>query len=159
VSAEAFISNARRSICQENARNRRLTPEGDIKRVGKLKADWSFGRTGWWVLACISVPAAIALAVFVPNRPVRTLRDVAPQSQAPRRATAEAEQTAVPAAAPEPGPALESPDAPPLSVQSDSPLRYSGVGITGGEDPHAYAPRVELCRNGSQWTGFIALYT
>src|SRR5690606_3771715 len=46
-----------------------------------------------------------------------------------------------------------------LSFQSDAPLRYSGVRITGGEDPHAYGARVELCGNGSQWTGFIALYT
>lgn len=109
------------------------------------------GRTGWVALGCIVVAASITVAVFAPLRPIGPLRQNSQQALP--------QPTSQKAAIAESPPAQAPINAVPVSFQSDVPLSFSGVRITGGEDPHAYGPRVELCGKDGQWAGSIALYT
>jgi beta-lactamase regulating signal transducer with metallopeptidase domain len=132
-----------------------LQMAGDSSLSSRIKAvldnSRPRGRTGWMALACIVVAATIVVAVFAPLRPIGPVRKTQQEALS--------HPPASPVAPIEPSPTEALITPPQLSFQSDTPLRFSGVRISGGEDPHAYGPRVELCGKGSQWTGFIALYT
>jgi beta-lactamase regulating signal transducer with metallopeptidase domain len=108
------------------------------------------GRAGttamvWVVIAAVIVVAALA-----------SLRATGPAPSAVAAQSLPAADTA--AAAPQP-PRTDAPiRTGDFSPPSDTPIRFSDVRNTGGEDPHAYGPTVELCRENGRWTGFYAEY-
>jgi hypothetical protein len=52
-----------------------------------------------------------------------------------------------------------APAAQPMALPTDKPISFSAIRITGGEDPHAYGPEVDLCKEAGTWSGFISEYT
>lgn len=110
------------------------------------------GRAGRKATAGIALVALVLIAMLAPLRvvgPVHANEAVAP----PRLVAAAPLRNVGPRQTP-----LRINPAPP-ALPADSPLAYTGIIFSGGEDPHAYGPRIELCRQDGQWIGFVSEFT
>jgi hypothetical protein len=110
------------------------------------------GRAGRKATAGITLAALVLIAVLAPLRVVGPLH--ASEVVVPPRTV-----SAVPLrkVGPRDTPVRISPTPP--ALPADTPLTYTGIIFSGGEDPHAYGPRIELCRQDGQWIGFVSEFT
>lgn len=127
---------------------------GDSSLAARIKAlldkGRPRGRANRAQRICVAAVAVSAIVVLAP------LRAAGPHPPVKRRP---APSAAVPSPLPEPHRATELAAATPLSLPANTPIRYSGVRITSGEEPHAHGPLIEFCRMDGRWDGYMAEYT